>query len=217
MLTTMNFARRRDVLYLTRIGLMNESERTVHECATFGDELPRRVCRQLIADAPRYSLWQNRHADRMAHVAGARRRERQILALRSLAVEQVHRTALVSYLRDHHIVGHARDQTLQEFYRLADPRNAAVFEHRNYLLAASTQLCAVDILRLVEDADGLDLIQSYELAYRQYFGMFCERARAKRNGTPYLLATLLPEVRDAAQQLKLRILDSRLVPVRRWR
>jgi len=44
--------------------------------------------------------------------------------------------------------------------------------------------------------------------------MFCDRARALQNGKPFLLDTLLPEVKDVAKRLRLRILDSRLLPVR---
>jgi hypothetical protein len=37
--------------------------------------------------------------------------------------------------------------------------------------------------------------------------MFCEAARAKENGEPYLLASLLPEVRTAADNLRRRVLE----------
>ena len=61
-----------------------------------------------------------------------------------------------------------------------DPRESVITEHRNYLLAASTQFCAADILEMIGDKHGLELVRRYELAYNQYFGMFCDRARARR-------------------------------------
>jgi hypothetical protein len=203
------------LLYITQSQLMRESEQTVLERASAPEEIPRRICTQLLADTARYSLWHARHEMHMSEVANARRRERQVLKLRAVAVEQVHCTALVRYLRDNHVVGGERDRTLRAFYGISDARDSALAEHRTYLLAASTQLCASEILELVGDEPGQRLVYSYELAYGQYFGMFCDRARALQSGKPYLLAGLIPEVRDVAERMRLRILDSHLLPVRR--
>ncbi|HET8696946.1 MAG TPA: hypothetical protein VFO94_05650 [Gammaproteobacteria bacterium] len=131
-----------------------------------------------------------------------------------MCVEQIHRAALVRYLRDHRITGELRDLTLREFYNVTDSRESALIEHRNYLVAASSQLCAAEILGLVDDRAGVGLLRQYELAYGQYFGMFCERARVLRSGGRYLLAPLLPEVREAAERIRLRILNGDLLRAR---
>jgi hypothetical protein len=204
----------KSVIYLTHTRLMVESEGTVRNRALSGEEVQKRLCSQLLADVPRYALWHSRHAHHMGPVAEARRREKQVLSLRAVSVEQVHQAALVRYFRDHRVVGAARDQTLREFYGVTDPREAALLEHRRYLLAASTQLCAADILELVGDQRGLDLVQRYQAAYDQYFSLFCDRARSLQSGKPYLLGNLLPEVRDVANRLRLEVLDSNLVPGR---
>jgi hypothetical protein len=199
------------VLYLTQSRLMLESERSVQDRARSDEEIAKRVCSQLLADAPRYSLWHARHEAHMNDVANARRRERQILTLRALSIEQIHRTALVRYLRDHQVKGTARDQTLREFYGVVDPRESAILEHRNYLLAASTQFCTADILELIGDTHGVELVRRYEFAYLQYFGMFCEQARARQNKKTYMLEALLPEARGAAERLRARIMDNKRV------
>jgi hypothetical protein len=124
-------------------------------------------------------------------------------------VEQIHRTALVRHLRDEGVTGIARDQTLREFYGVTDPREAAITEHRNYLLASSTQFCATDILTMIGDHTGVELLRRYELAYTQYFSMFCQRARARQMGTPYLLAMLMPEMREAAERMRARLMDTK--------
>jgi hypothetical protein len=200
-----------EMLYITTTRLMLESERVVQDTALVGEEIPRRACSQLIADRPRYSQWHSHHELRMDGVAKTRRREPAVERLRALAVEQVHKTALVSYLRDGRVVGSARDRTLRLFYGPADIRDATLVEHRNYLLAASTQLCAHDLLGLVGDDEGLALIRTYELAYHQYFSLFCERGRAAQAGESYLLGSLLPEVKGTADRLRQRILGTRLV------
>jgi hypothetical protein len=80
--------------------------------------------------------------------------------------------------------------------------------HRDYLLAASSQVCATDLLALANDDRGVELLSDYEQAYAQFFSMFCESARAKQAGEAYLLEGLLPEVRGVAANLRRRILDS---------
>jgi hypothetical protein len=202
------------LLYITQTQLMRESEHTVLERAKSADEIPRRICTQLLADEARYAQWHTRHELQMTEVANARHRERQVLKLRAVAIEQVHRTSLVRYLRDSHIIGTERDRTMRAFYGISDPRDSALAEHRTYLLAASTQLCTSDLLELVGDEQGQALVRNYELIYSQYFTMFCDRARALQGGRPYLLTALMPEIRDAAEQLRLRIIDRRLLPAR---
>ena len=115
---------------------------------------------------------------RCTSVADARLRDPQVLQLRSIAIEQVHRTAIVNYLRHGRITGAARDQTIALFHGISDVRDATLAEHRNYLLAASTQVCTHELLDLVGDREGHKLVRRYELAYAQYFAMFCDRARA---------------------------------------
>jgi hypothetical protein len=191
---------------------MLESERTVHETAVQGEPRDRGVCSQLLADRARYVVWHSRHESRMETVAERGRRELQILALRGICVERLHRAALVRYFRDYRVTGPERDQTLREFYGVLEPRDAAVMEHRNYLVAASTQLCATELLELAGDHQGVELVRSYESAYMQYFSLFCERARALQNRETFLLGALLPEVHGAAERLRLRIVSGHLMP-----
>lgn len=189
---------------------MRESEDAVREHAGCGDEILQRVCAQLLAKPPRYSEWHALHERKMRSVADARLREPQVLQLRGIAMQQVHRTAVVNYLRLGRVTGAARDQTLALFHGIADPRDATLAEHRNYLLAASTQVCAHELLDLVGDREGYRLLRRYELAYAQYFAMFCDRARALQKGRRYLLETLLPEVRSVADRLRVRIVGAPL-------
>ena len=189
---------------------MLESEQALLERARSSEEVPQRVCSQLLAHEPRYSEWHSLHEARMRAVASTQRRERQVLRLRSIAVEQVHRTAVVDYLRLGRVTGTAREQTLRLFHGLSDPRDAALAEHRTYVLAAPTRFCTYDLLALVGDDAGLDLIRHYELAYAQYFSMYCERERARQARRPYLLESLLPEVKSVADRLRLQIVDARL-------
>jgi hypothetical protein len=110
-------------------------------------------------------------------------------------------------LRDSHIVGAERDRTLHHFFGVVDARDAALMAHRDYILAASSQVCATDLLELANDDYGVELLAHYEHAYGQFFALFCESERKKQDGKPCLLATLLPELRTTASDLRRRILD----------
>jgi hypothetical protein len=204
------------LIYLTHARLMTESENTVREYANGDRGISQRVCDQLISSEQRYSLWFARHDRRMGTVADRKQRERQIITLRAVAVEQIHRTALVRYLRDYQITGTARDQTLTEFYGVLDPQRATVAEHKSYLIAASSQLCAFELLEMTGDRRGLVMLDRYQTAYDHYFSMFCDRARAARNGAPYLLDVLIPDTKMGADALRIRIVSGQLLPPKRF-
>jgi hypothetical protein len=180
---------------------MRESERTVHETATHGTGRERSVCGQLISDPARYSRWYARHEHRMQLVGRLLRRESQLVELRRACVKELHRAALVRYLHEFQLSSEERDCTLRLFYGVTDPREAALLEHHRYLLAASSQLCATELLALAGDILGVDLIRRYERAYAQYFSLFCECARRSEAGQRCLLGELLPEVKVIATRL----------------
>lgn len=191
---------------------MDESERTVHAGAAHGVGPVRRVCRQLVSDEVRYRFWLRRHEQPMTHVAEWKHRQKQILQLRNAAVQQVHKTALVRYLKEYHITGKARDLTLAEFHGVTDPVQAAINEHHTYLLSASTGYCAEHLLAMVDDTHGLEMIQEYRQIYDQFFALYCGQARAIRRQKQYLLAGFVPEFRATATRSREAILAGHHMP-----
>ncbi|MEO8464162.1 MAG: hypothetical protein ABI640_02385 [Gammaproteobacteria bacterium] len=149
----------------------------------------------------------------MKDVAGARRQEQQVAALRALSVRQIHRTALVRYLRDNQVAGVERDRILAEFYGVKDAHESVIAAHRSYLVAASSSFCVAEVLNLTGDDAGLELLRAYERAYGEYFRLFCDRLRAIQSRQLYLLAALIPEVRATAETLRQEILadDLRII------
>lgn len=200
------------MIYLTQRRLMSESEDTIRERALTGAPSAQRVCRQLVETPDRYALWHTSHDRHMLNVAQRARRELQIVALRTVYIEQVHRAALVRYLRKHGVAGDARELTLRDFHGITDATRAAIAEHKTYLVAASSQICAYQLLRLVGDHRGVALIQDYQGSYGQYFGMFCENARSCRTGSSYILQGLLPDAKAEADALRARILGGEGLP-----
>jgi hypothetical protein len=193
---------------------MSESESSIQGYADFGAGAAQRVCSQLLAWRPRYVAWVSAHDKRMWAVARGKQREVQLKALRLVATEQIHRAALVRHLRENQIVGRERNVLLGEFYGSRDAACAVLAEHRVYRQAVSSQLCAADLLELSGDRLGLDLLRAYERDFGLYFAMYCDRARARRDGRPYVLASLLPEIKTGAETLRRRILSGDRLPAR---
>jgi len=168
--------------------------------------------RALLDNDLRYATWMSAHDRRMTVVAGGRLRERQIVSPRLVATEQVHRQALVRYLRDNEIRGEQRNLVLREFYGPLDSRNAVLAAHREYTQAVSSHVCTTDLLELCNDREGARLLHQYEYAYGLYFSMHCDRARARNASRPYLLGALLPEVKAGARGLREKLLSGDDLP-----
>jgi hypothetical protein len=148
----------------------------------------------------------------MWRVARGKRRERQIIDLRLAATEQIHRAALVRYLRDSEVTGRERILVLREFYGALDTHCAILAEHRSYMQAVSSQVCALDLLTLSNDRMGVRLIKAYEREYALSFAMDRDRTRALNDGRPYILGHLLPEIKESAVKLRRRILSGEHLP-----
>jgi hypothetical protein len=193
---------------------MRESESSVYEHAESGSGDAQSACKQLVSRQPRYTLWVSGHDQQMMAIARAKRRERQITQLRALGIQQIHRAALVRHLRANEITGKDRNLLLQEFYGPRDADCAILTEHRNFILAASSQACATDLLELTGDRHGIELINRYEYDFGLFFAMYCDRARAQADGRQYLLDGLIPEIRDEATRVREMLLGGDRLPIR---
>lgn len=186
---------------------MLESEQAISDNAANGPLVARRVCAQLLSEPLRYGLWRIHHERRMNAVARARFRRGQVIALRAFALEQIHRSALVCYLRDHGVVGDARDGTLRRFLGTADSREAALAAHRDFLFAAASQICALELLELANDIQGVELLVEYQQAYGDFFRAACESARAKESDNGQAASGVLHEARAAASRVRRHVLE----------
>ena len=192
---------------------MQESEDSVRSHASAGAEPVARVCNQLIASSSRYTRWLSFHDRSMTTVSSGKMRDLQILKLRLVATEQIHRAALVRYLHDNQLTGKDREGVLREFYGALEIQNAVLAEHRLYSQAVSSQVSALDLLDLCGDRNGANMARQYQYDYGVYFSMHCDRARAQREQRRYLLASLIPEVKATAVTLRRRILEGDALPI----
>ncbi len=158
--------------------LLAESETALWQAAA-GDERRRaHAAAQATNDHRMYQLWRHRHERLMRPVAHADGRFGQPAALRAIGVRLVERAALVDYVRRHHITGRARDLLIMGFQGQRNPRRALLDEHRDYVLAVSSEVCVAHLLGQLGDHLGGRLLAEYGASYAESFATFCKRMQA---------------------------------------
>lgn len=139
-------------------------------------------------------------------VAEHSRRTSQILQLRKLETDLLHRSSLITFIRTHQIKGEQRKRLFEAFHGARDPVDAILIEHRNYLLAESSHLSTDHLIGLMHDTTSLDLLRLYSRAYAMYFSLYCYSASTDDS-------TMADAVRETMQDAAKRVkrLRSRLL------
>ncbi|MDZ7643423.1 MAG: hypothetical protein U5K76_03840 [Woeseiaceae bacterium] len=185
--------------------LMQESEQALNDAATGPITHTSRVARQVVGDTKLHGLWESRHAELVRPVAAVERRAPQVIALRKLEVQMLHRRALVDHVRRHAIVGAERDRLFAVFYGNRESGNAVLAEHRQYLLAVSSVISADHLIDVMHDDVSTRLLRLYADAYRDYFQYYCLVAT---EADPLMADALRPtmmEARNRAVRIRKRL------------
>ena len=177
--------------------LMDESQQALADAAEGGDQRKCRIARQVLSDSKIHRLWESRHADLVCSAAEQCKRAGQIFAFRDIEVRLLHRRALITHIRKHHIVGQERDRLFTLFYGPADTTNAILTEHRQYMLAVSSSVSANHLIDLMVDPGSVRLLKGYEAIYSAYFETYCYVAIC---GDPVLANMVKPEMRYLRKQ-----------------
>lgn len=178
--------------------LMKESEVALEQAATATSPDTARVANQVLGDAKLHAHWEARHAQLLLPVAEQGKRGPQILALRKLETRQLHRSSLIKFIRKNQVTGRMRERLFELFYGPKDPIDAILAEHRNYLLAESSQLSADHLIDLMHDSTSQDLLRLYANAYDVYFSLYCY-VSCSRNS--YLADATRGAMQDARSQV----------------
>ena len=193
---------------ITFVQLMTASERALWTTESQPDYYRVPVSR-LLDDGRQYRNWEATHSREMRNIAACPRQIDQLMSLRKLALQLIHRRGLVDYLRAFSIVGEHRQQIFNMFYGRTDYNEAVITEHRQYVVAASSGYCAEVLVDAVNDANGYRLLERYQSLYSQYFQIFSQCSRAEFIGDAELAAALKPtmlEHRSYANLVRRQIL-----------
>ncbi len=179
--------------------LMDESEQALSVAAENADELESRTARKIITDSHLRRIWESRHAALVRPVAEQGRRTPQIVALRELNVGLLHRQALIDHVRRHKVTGEDRERLFRIFYGPKDIVGAIITEHRQYLLAVTSRICAAHLIGIMRDNVSQQLIDRYRSVYGDYFDLYCESATT---ADKYLADALQADLNAARERTK---------------
>lgn len=189
--------------------LMQESEQALHDAAERPLTHRSRVARQVVGDIKLHGLWESRHAELVRPVAECSRREKQVIALRKVEVQMLHRRALIDHVRRNSVVGEDRDRLFAVFYGHRDPANAVLAEHRQYLLAVSSVISADHLMDVLHDDISTRLLRLYADAYAQYFEYYCYVATTRDRLVADAVKSTMLEARNRAIRIRERLFTVR--------
>jgi hypothetical protein len=199
---------------------MEESEWRV-EVAAGSDSPDDFLMRRVLESPGAYRRWASEHGWLLRGVSSQTRVEAQVVALRSAAMNLVHRKALFEYLRERQLLGRKRRRLFQIFYGNRDYSNAVLAEHGNYVRVSSSYVCAQHLAEhLMHDAAVADPMQLYEERFREFFRAFCDGELAETETERRAVEpvdALRPLLKFQLGEARQAILRMPLAPTREWR
>lgn len=178
---------------------MDESEYALRQACDSSSQRVSRIVNTIVGDSQIYKYWESNHADLLLPVAEQNNKKRQILALRKLEVQLVHRRALFNLIRDQHIRGKARQKLFRLFRATRDYQDAVIAEHQQYMIAMSSRVSTDHLIDVMHDVDSKRLVQEYEESYAEYFKLKCFLAITEES---YFIELVQMTMKDAREELR---------------
>jgi hypothetical protein len=155
--------------------LMEESELCLAETARTGSPAQMLVASRLISHPEAYRRWEAEHAQLMRRVSCHTYLHRQAVALRSTALNLVHRKAVFEYMQERPLTLAQRRRLMALFHSLKDYSSSLVVEHGNYVRGASSYWCSHHLARrFTKDGVFAEPLYLYQERYTDYFRVFCD-------------------------------------------
>jgi hypothetical protein len=200
---------------------MEESEVCITEAAKFGTPAQMLVAARLISQPEAYRRWESEHSQLMRHVSGHRYLNRQVVALRSTALTQVHRKAVFEYLQERQLTLPQRRRLMAMFHSLKDYSTSLVTEHGNYLRGASSYWCSHHLARrFMKDGVFAEPLLLYQERYTDYFRVHCDVELAETDAERHAVDSmrmLQPLLKLQLAEARREILSMAYRPEKVWR
>jgi hypothetical protein len=145
--------------------MMECSELRISEVAKFEEGYRKQVASRVLESTHTYRHWEASHSQLMRGIVGASRTERQVEAVKRMALSMIHSKAPFEYLRDRNVCGSARHRFFRVLYGPHDFANAMVREHRTYLSSACSYICVDQFCA----PTTMSHITEYEKVYTSYW------------------------------------------------
>jgi hypothetical protein len=206
---------------LSQTRLMDESELCIAEAAKFGTPAQVMVASRLLAQPQIYRRWESEHARLMRNVSTHNYLDRQVVALRSTALTQIHRKAVFEYLQARQLNRRQRHRLMALFHTLKDYSASLIAEHGNYVRGSSSYWCSQHLAgRLMKDGAFAEPLLLYQERYTDYFRVFCDVALAESERERQAVAPmrmLQPLLKKQLGEARSEILSMAYRPDKLWR
>lgn len=185
--------------------LMRTSEAALHNAVAAPSEDIARVAKTVISDGRTYRSWETRHAELLVPAARSANDRRLLAEMRCTQLRLVPQLALFNYLKEHRVVGEKRIRIFRLLHGTLDFNDSVLLEHRNFLLAESSQISSAHILKMMRDSSGYALIDRYEQAYAKYFSLKCERLVTRSRTCAELIRPLLTSAHRDMERVRVQV------------
>jgi hypothetical protein len=201
--------------------LMEESELCIAEAAKFGTPAQIMVASRLLAHPESYRRWEAEHSHLMHRVSEHRYLNRQVVALRSTALQLMHRKAVFEYLQERQLTRQQRHKLMAMFHSLKDYSASLIAEHGNYLRGASSYWCSHHLARrLMKDGAFAEPLLLYQERYTDYFRVHCDVELAESDSEKQAvepMRMLQPLLKKQLAEARQEILSMAYRPEKVWR
>lgn len=187
--------------------LMQESEQALENAASDSSCTTARIANQVLTDVKMHRLWEARHAELLLPVAEHDKRNPQIFELRRLETQVLHRSSLISYINQYKVIGERRRRLFAAFYGPRELTDAILIEHRQFVLAKSSELSADHLLGIMHDPTSEMLLQNYSAAYENYFSMYCYFACARDSVMASAVGSAMQDAQRRVDSMRQRLMS----------
>jgi hypothetical protein len=129
-----------------------------------GDGHRRQIAERVLESTHTFTRWESGHSRLMKAIVNERNTDRQILAVKRIALSLIHSKAPFEALRAERIVGKRRRLFLLRMFGTHDYASSMVREHRTYLHSGCSYLCCDRFC----GPRTAELILDYEQCYSDY-------------------------------------------------
>jgi hypothetical protein len=206
---------------ISQARLMDESELCLAETAREGTPAQAIVASRLLGHPDSYRRWEAEHAVLMRQVSRHTYMHRQVVALRSTALNQLHRKAVFEYLQDRRLSGAQRHRLIALFHSFREYSASIIAEHGNYLRGTSSYLCTNHVARrLMKDSAFAEPLLLYQERFTDYFRVYCDVALAVTDeecNAVEPMRALQPLLKFQLAEARKEILSMPYKPTKVWR
>jgi len=181
---------------------MDESEQALLDAADSSSPHVARIVGHVVSDVNVHRIWECRHAELVRPVAEQNRRAPQLIELRLAETRLTHKRALINYIRKHQVTGALRDRLISAFYGSRETTDAILKEHQRYMVAVSSRVSTDHLIDVMCDPVSKDLIRMYDMAYDQYFELYCFVASSPDSAVADAVRGSMGEVASRAKRIR---------------